>query len=100
MKIYTWQDMDETQRRIVLSRPACDQDAGVADAVKDILLEVRRDGDAAVRRFTEKFDKARLDTFAIDRDTLKAAYDDISEEGRSAIMDAYKNIKFFHENQG
>src|SRR3990172_2443348 len=59
-----------------LSRRLTEVDKGVDGAVRPILEAVRRQGDAAVVRFTRRFDKARLTAkqFRVSEKEMEEAY--------------------------
>jgi histidinol dehydrogenase len=67
--------------------------------VKQIISAVRSEGDAAVRRYTEQFDRIKLDEFRVPETELQAAYDQVDPEFLTAIRQAAHNIREFHEKQ-
>lgn len=68
-------------------------------AVKAIVENVKRDGDAALKMYTERFDGANLNSFAITMDEVDEAYADLDDEMISIIQEAAKNIRSYHEKQ-
>jgi histidinol dehydrogenase len=84
---------DDLARR--LPRPVTDGDRPV-EAVRAILAEVRRDGDAALRSLTARFDGVDLDELRVRDDDLKRALDDVPAELRAALEAARANIEAFH----
>jgi len=68
-------------------------------AVKEIIDGVRTEGDAAVRRYTERFDKSKVESFRLTEDEIHAAYAEVEPEFIQAIRDAAANIRAFHEKQ-
>ncbi|WP_336338107.1 histidinol dehydrogenase [Haloarcula brevis] len=78
-----------------------DRDAGVdavRDDVRDIVSQVREEGDVALRRFAEEFDGVSVGNVDI-TDTAERAYEEIDDDVRAAIEDAAANIRAFHERQ-
>jgi histidinol dehydrogenase len=73
----------------------------VSDTVKEIIAKVRRDGDAAVIDYTNKFDRVRLGLkeIAITADEIAAATAAISPELRDALALAAARIEAFHRAQ-
>ncbi|CAG7648770.1 Histidinol dehydrogenase [Paenibacillus solanacearum] len=69
------------------------------EAVKSIIEEVRRDGDAALRRFAERFDGVRVDDLRVTKQEIEAAYEQVDESFLAAIRAAAANIRRFHEKQ-
>lgn len=69
------------------------------DAVKSIIERVRREGDAALRALTLKFDGAELGPLRVDEAELQAAYAEVDEAFLSALRRAAANIRDFHERQ-
>jgi len=67
--------------------------------VNEVLNEVQQDGDKALFRYTEKFDKVKLDGFEVDNDEITKAIGLVSEELKAAIALAMRNIEKFHASQ-
>ncbi|MED0670753.1 histidinol dehydrogenase [Aneurinibacillus aneurinilyticus] len=68
-------------------------------AVLDILQAVKQEGDAAVRRFTEQFDRIQLPEMRVTEDEFKEALCAINPEVRDAIREAAVNIRDYHSRQ-
>ena len=70
-------------------------------AVRQIVADVKREGDAALLRYTEQFDRVRLDAGAlrVTEAELKAAYDHVEPSFVTAISAAAANIRAFHARQ-
>ena len=60
MRIVDWNTLDAEGKRAALARPAQDMRADILNSVRDIVATVRRDGDAALRAYTKKFDGVHL----------------------------------------
>ena len=69
------------------------------EAVEKIIASVRKDGDTAVRSFTEKFDKATLENFQVTKEEMEAAYAEIDDQVLEALREAAANIRKFHDRQ-
>lgn len=76
-------------------------DVDVARDVRMIVSAVRDEGDAAVRAFTQKFDRHDLDTtgWRIERADLTAALEGLDPELRAALELARDRIAAYHEKQ-
>jgi histidinol dehydrogenase len=68
-------------------------------AVQAIIMEVRNNGDQAVRSFTEKFDSVTLADFRVAQDEITEAYKMVSENLVEIITEAAANIRKYHEKQ-
>jgi histidinol dehydrogenase len=68
-------------------------------AVKEILAAVRAEGDAAVRRLTERFDGAQLASWDVTEAEFEAAYQAVSPEFVEALRQAAARIRRYHEKQ-
>ncbi|TKC13867.1 histidinol dehydrogenase [Robertmurraya kyonggiensis] len=68
-------------------------------AVKAIIEQVKKEGDAAVKRYTEQFDGAVLDSLLISMEEIDEAYADLDDEMVAIIQEAATNIRTFHEKQ-
>jgi histidinol dehydrogenase len=69
------------------------------DVVKPILERVRKEGDAALRQFTEDLDGVLLDEIGVSRENLNTAATALNSDLRAAIQGAAENIRRFHERQ-
>lgn len=69
------------------------------ESVRQIIEEVRRAGDAALRKFAQQFDGVRVDELRVTKEEIEAAYGEVDEEFLSAIRAAAVNIRKFHEKQ-
>ena len=82
-------------------RPALDVTT-LFDTVRTVLDEVRKEGDAAVIRYEEKFDKINPATFTalqVSEVELQEAEDLVSDDLKQAICQAKENIEIFHASQ-
>lgn len=68
-------------------------------AVKRIIEDVRNNGDAALKKYTEMFDGISLDTLAVTQEEIEEAYWLIDEEIVHIIREAAQNIREYHERQ-
>lgn len=85
-------------RQSLVARPAMDVTT-LFDTVRTVLEEVRREGDAAVKRYEEKFDKVRLESLRVSESEMEEACHLVPEELKQAILTAKKNIETFHAAQ-
>lgn len=72
---------------------------GVADIVRDIIYNVRKNGDSAVLDYTEKFDGARPEKLEVSKEEIDSAYSRVDKELINVITEAAENIRAFHEKQ-
>jgi histidinol dehydrogenase len=73
--------------------------AGVEKTVAEILADVRENGDAALRRYTKKFDKAELSSLEVTREELDAAMKAVDPCFLDVLKKAAANIERFHRCQ-
>ncbi|MDR2969006.1 MAG: histidinol dehydrogenase [Tannerellaceae bacterium] len=88
----------EEQWASLAERPVLDV-AGLFDTARQILDEVHREGDTAVKRYEEKFDKAILSDLPVSAREWDEAEKLVSEELKQAIRTAKRNIEKFHTCQ-
>lgn len=69
------------------------------DSVMGIISEVRKNGDAALKQYNEKFDGCSRESLLVSREEIDAAYRELSEEEVQDLKAAYHNIKAFAEAQ-
>ncbi|WP_418498571.1 histidinol dehydrogenase [Flagellimonas sp.] len=73
--------------------------ADIEKIVESIFEEVRTNGDRAIKKYTDQFDRAQLDTFLVTADEIKEASDSVPSELKKAISLAKSNIEKFHAAQ-
>lgn len=71
----------------------------IENRVKPIMDAVRSKGDEALRKFALDFDNVLIDDFAVDQQTILDAEKKLSPELKEAIIQAYQNIRTFHQAQ-
>jgi histidinol dehydrogenase len=73
----------------------------VANAVKEVVERVRKEGDPAVLEFTEKFDRVSmtLKDIKVSPDEVRDAYTRVDAKKVEALKLAAQNIRTFHEKQ-
>lgn len=71
------------------------------EAVAGIIAEVRKDGDAALFRFTRRFDGAAIDAGSIQvtEKEIREAYEQVDPSLLEVIQKALVNIRDYHEKQ-
>jgi len=82
----------------ITSRPRLDL-SQLNATVASVLADVKQRGDAAVKEYEEKFDKAVLTSLAVTEQEMDEAEQAISNELKDAIILAHHNIKVFHISQ-
>ena len=71
----------------------------VSSIVRDIIDDVRGNGDEALRKYSSKFDKVELQSFEIDVSLMKEAYDNSQPEFKAVLEQAAANIREYHSAQ-
>ncbi|MCE3272957.1 MAG: hisD [Ramlibacter sp.] len=80
---------------------SADTDAGIEQAVADILADVQRRGDAAVLEYTNRFDMkaGSLLELQLRRSELKVAFEGLPAQQREALEAAAARVRSYHEAQ-
>jgi histidinol dehydrogenase len=82
----------------ILKRPSVDSSI-LEETVKNILSEVKAEGDNAVKKFTLQFDKVSIDSLRISDAEIDNAEKLLSDDFKKAILIAKNNIEKFHTAQ-
>lgn len=100
MNIYKLSEMTPSDKKRIMKRAETDISEQMKLA-KEISDEVKRDGDKAVLKYTEKFDRVALapDKIKVTQEEIDEGYSRLDAKTREAIEYAYKNIYDFHEKQ-
>ncbi len=115
MSIRIVADVAEAQRTILARRPPEEEtlsprlregiarvfgaELSVGEVVDRILADVRRDGDAALRHYTEAIDGARLDALLVSEAEIAAGVARVSPATLAALRTAAARIEAFHRRQ-
>lgn len=71
----------------------------VTGIVKDIIEDVRKNGDSALIKYEEKFDHTQLKALLVSEDEINAAIKEIEPEFMEVLKKAAANIRAFHSRQ-
>jgi histidinol dehydrogenase len=100
MNIKIWKELDANQKKLLLSRCETDIEAALP-LVTPVVEAVRLRGDAALREYTLKFDKADLKglPLAARREEFERAGKELSPQVKEALAYAVSNVIAFHKHQ-
>jgi histidinol dehydrogenase len=82
----------------ILKRPVYDY-SQVKATVKNILADIRENGDRALKRYSLKYDGVKLESFIVTNEEMLRSEDAVSSELKQAILRAKANIEKFHLSQ-
>jgi len=77
-------------------------DDSVQSTVRQILKDVRREGDKALLDYTNKFDRmsaADMSVLSIDKERLQQALDGLPDEQRQALEVSAERVRRYHDKQ-
>ena len=72
---------------------------GVEETVAEIIADVRKNGDAALYRYAEKFDKAKLSSLEVTPEEIDEAVSEVGPEFLEVLERSAANIRKFHSMQ-
>lgn len=96
MKIVQYPERAAWQQ--LLTRPAIDN-SSLQQKVKEVMTEVKLQGDTAVKKFTRQFDGVDLADWVVSEKEIREAASLLSDELKRAIRQAAENIELFHQKQ-
>ncbi|UYP74791.1 histidinol dehydrogenase [Pantoea dispersa] len=99
MQPIDWQACSAEQQQALLQRPAISASASISATVQDVLVQVKQQGDAALRAFSARFDKAQVENLRVSAAEMQAAGERLSDNLKQAMADAMANIETFHNAQ-
>ena len=71
----------------------------VSRAVDEVIANVRKNGDAALKEYTKRFDGVELTSLQVTQEEIDDAWEAVDEDFRVTLQMAADNIRHFHENQ-
>lgn len=98
-QISNWQQLDKTAQQALLERPLQQESDSLKQTVRDIIRAVRSEGDAALLRFSREFDKLQSNPLRLSDTLQQSLIASLSDELKTAIQIAYRNIRTFHVAQ-
>ena len=98
-QISNWQQLDKTAQQALLERPLQQESDSLKQTVRDIIRAVRSEGDAALLRFSREFDKLQSNPLRLSDTLQQRLIASLSDELKTAIQIAYRNIRTFHAAQ-
>ncbi len=100
INIYELKTMDPEIKAKIMRRAEEDISEQMKIA-REIADDVKTNGDLAVIKYTEKFDKAKLtpENMKVTQEEIEEGYKKVSSEYREALEFAANNIRVFHEKQ-
>lgn len=94
--LINWNDCDEAARRALLMRPAISASDSITRTVAEILDNVKRSGDEALREYSAKFDKTEVKQLRVTQQQIDEAVARLGSEIKEAMAVAVANIEKFH----
>lgn len=82
----------------ILMRPVFDNTL-LKEKVSAVLSDVRQNGNAAIKKYTEQFDGVSLDAIQVTQQEIDEAIGSVPQQLKDAITIAANNIRLFHERQ-
>ncbi|WP_207426134.1 histidinol dehydrogenase [Pedobacter sp. SYSU D00535] len=98
LKIYQYRELNREATQQLVSRNA-DENNTIGERVESIIAAVKAEGDQALIRFAETFDKVSLSKLYLNQAEIATIAAQIGDEQRLAIDTAYNNIHKFHQSQ-
>lgn len=99
MQIYYWQQYNQDEQQMLLTRPAVNQSQSISIAVSSILQQVKQGGDSALKTLSKKFDNIDLHNVQMSSEEISDAANRIKPELKQAMQQAADNITLFHQAQ-
>ncbi|MDF7659546.1 histidinol dehydrogenase [Erwiniaceae bacterium L1_54_6] len=94
-----WQQCSSEQQQALLMRPAISASDSISQVVRDVLAQVRENGDDALREFSARFDKTQVENLRVTAEQMQAASARLSDTLKQAMAVAVGNIETFHNAQ-
>ena len=100
MNLFKLWELSQKERAKLLERTQVDADQFV-DVVRPVIQDIKENGDAAVVKYTKKFDGADIapDQQKVTAEEIQAAYQFVDDRLLAAMKKSASNIRAFHELQ-
>ncbi len=87
----------EVENDKIFSRAVCE--TNVEKTVEEIISDVKENGDSALYKYCEKFDKAKLTSLSVSEAEFEEAIKTVEPKFLEILKKAAQNIRNFHEKQ-
>lgn len=99
MKILKATQVDAFITRLKKRASVSVQEDDIQKTVRKIILDVQKQGDRAVKRYTEKFDSFKATQLAVSRKEINSASGKVDKDFLKALKEAANRISKFHQRQ-
>ncbi|MBS7837117.1 histidinol dehydrogenase [Wohlfahrtiimonas chitiniclastica] len=99
MRTVVWNELTTEKQAEILQRPVQMSAESLENRVRAIGEAIETEGDAALLRFTAQFDGTELTEVLLPPSAFAAAEQNLSDEFKAALKNAYDNIYQFHKAQ-
>lgn len=99
MRTVVWNELTTEKQAEILQRPVQMSAESLESRVRAIGEAIETEGDAALLRFTAQFDGTELTEVLLPQSAFDAAEQNLSDEFKAALKNAYDNIYQFHKAQ-
>jgi len=76
-----------------------DSDRTIQTRVEEIILDVKKNGDQALKAYAKKFDNVLLTSLKVDKDEITSRAETVNRDQKRALEIAFNNIYMFHRSQ-
>lgn len=99
MKVVSWSGLTPVQKMEVLLRPKHQVERAFVGQVQAIIDCVKQKGDQALIDYAQQFDRTALSKLVVEQSQIMALSQFVDVQLKSAIDQAYQNIRCFHQVQ-
>jgi histidinol dehydrogenase len=96
MQLFRYPDKNEWSK--ILTRPVSDDEL-IGKSVKRIIMDVKSNGDIALKKYTKKFDGFLPESLEVSNTDIEEAENAVDDNLKNAIAIAAENIETFHRSQ-
>lgn len=98
MDVLKLESLDAAIKDQLLNRPSFLDDE-IKAATSKVIDEVKCNGDAALKAFTQKFDQVEVEKLRVSNDSFQPAFAQTAPKLQSALQQAKSQLEQFHEQQ-
>lgn len=99
MRSVLWSELNSDEKKEILSRPQQLQSDELKLRVQELRLQVKQQGDRAVKELTKIFDKVEIEQLKVSKSEIQSAYQAVDSDFLESCNVAIKNIEKFHKAQ-
>lgn len=99
MKKIFWNTLDKKTKEVLTQRPFVKDEPALDESVRNIIEDVKKNKDAAIKCLTKQYDGVDLDEVTVEPSLIQDSGKNLDASTKASLAQAFDNIQKFHMAQ-